>query len=183
MSYELINKDLNMWSCSISDLTTEQVNYFLSQWPKGSNIDSLMIFYEPSEDKLVINEDMQRIEKYLYIIKAYMSLSHAEREEYRFYLSDKLSNEASKNSIYEFLEVLDGAIIARKIKNLSQILGKQSCQLDKVQEFKYIESKHKKESSNHWIMADAFNYGYMEGIRAERARRKAKRERQVKVNA
>jgi len=37
MSYELINKDLNMWSCSISDLTMEQVNYFLCQWPETSS--------------------------------------------------------------------------------------------------------------------------------------------------
>ncbi len=184
MSYELINKDLNMWSCSISDLTMEQVDYFLCQWTDGSSISSLTIFYEPLEDKLVINKDIVGFEQYLYINKAYISLCYEQREEYKFYLHEtKLSSEASKNSINEFLGVLDRAMLIRKIKKIDEILGKQSCQLDKVQEFRYIESKHKNESSNHWIMSDAFNYGYIEGIRAERARRKVKMDSNVIVNA
>lgn len=175
MSYELINKDLNMWSCSISDLTTEQVDYFLCQWTDGSSISSLTIFYEPLEDKLVINKDIAGFEQYLYIIKAYISLSYEQREEYKFYLHEtKFSSEASKNSINEFLGVLDRAMLIRKIKKIDEILGKQSCQLDKVQEFRYIESKHKNESSNHWIMADAFKLWIYRRYKSRKSKKKGK---------
>lgn len=171
MSYELINRELNLWSCSISDLTTEQINYFLSKWTDGSAINSLTIFYEPLEDMIVINKDVTGFEQYLYIIEAYASLSHEQREEYKFYLHEaKFSSEESKNSINKFIDVLDRAMFVRKIKKIEKILDKQPCQLDKVQEFRYIESKYK-DVSSHWIMANAFNYGYVEGIRAERARK------------
>lgn len=38
MKYEMINEELRIASCSLADLTLEQVKHFLGQWEPGSNI-------------------------------------------------------------------------------------------------------------------------------------------------
>lgn len=46
MKYEMINEELRIASCSLADLTLEQVKHFLGQWEPGSNIGNLILFYE-----------------------------------------------------------------------------------------------------------------------------------------
>ena len=50
MKYEMINEELRIASCSLADLTLEQVKHFLGQWEPGSNIGNLILFYEKEDD-------------------------------------------------------------------------------------------------------------------------------------
>ncbi len=172
MSYELINQELNLWSCSISDLTMSQVKCFLGQWSKGSAISSLTVFYESSVDKIVINKDLTGFNTYIKLILDYFSLSEDERQDYKNTLDTlEFEVETSKRNISDFIDVLDTALILRKMREVKRLLGKQSCRLNKIKEFDFLMNRREHRA---FIPVDLYNYGYIEGIRAERARRKAK---------
>lgn len=173
MSYELINKDLNIWSCSISDLTIEEVNCFLSQWGKEDKISSLTIFHVPTDDKLVINRDTKAFNTYVKLTQNYLIFDDEERAAYKKALSEEeFEKVEARTTISEFISVLDSAILSRKMKNLINVLGKQPCRLDKIKEFKYLINNSDVKDI-YWVMVEIYSYGYIEGIRAERTRRKA----------
>ena len=172
MSYELINQELNLWSCSISDLTMEQVNCFLGQWSKDSTISSLTVFYEPSDDKIVINKDLTGFNTYIKLILGYFSLSEDERQYYKNNIDTlDFEVETSKRNISDFIDVIDTALIVRKMREVRKLLVKQSCRSYKIKEFDFLMNRREHRA---FIPVDLYNYGYIEGIRAERARRKAK---------
>ena len=50
MKYKLVNKELRIFSCSVSDLTMQQVASFLDQWEHGAKIGELTLFYEKETD-------------------------------------------------------------------------------------------------------------------------------------
>lgn len=57
MSYEVINEELKIAKCSITDLTIGQVHNFLESWGDDSKIGTLTMFYDREKELLVLNED------------------------------------------------------------------------------------------------------------------------------
>ena len=82
MKYNLVNKELRIFSCSVSDLTMQQVASFLEQWEHGAKIGELTLFYEKETDSLVINQDNKNYNKYLDIAESYLTLDDDELQEF-----------------------------------------------------------------------------------------------------
>ena len=70
MKYEMINEELRIASCSLADLTLEQVKHFLGQWEPGSNIGNLILFYEKEDDVIVLNSSNKKYQVWLDIVEA-----------------------------------------------------------------------------------------------------------------
>ena len=71
--YKVINKELNIKSCSIGDLTMQQVQSFLELWDDGCSISTLTAFIDNEDNALVLNKDNQKYEIYLEMCKKYLS--------------------------------------------------------------------------------------------------------------
>lgn len=82
MKYNLVNKELRIFSCSVSDLTVQQVVSFLEQWEHGAKIGELTLFYEKETDSLVINQDNKDYKKYLDIAEIYLTLDDDKLQEF-----------------------------------------------------------------------------------------------------
>ena len=65
MKYKKVNEELRIFSCSISDLTSDQAAHFLQLWEDGATLGMLSLFYDLEEDALVLNRDNKEYPKYL----------------------------------------------------------------------------------------------------------------------
>lgn len=80
MSYKVINEELKIASCSVADLTMEQVTAFLKLWNDDSKIGSLTMFYDQNSEYLVLNEDNKDFLLYLDIVEAYLQTDDEQRK-------------------------------------------------------------------------------------------------------
>lgn len=125
MSYELINKDLNLWSFSAANMKIEDVGHLINKGliENKSEINSLIVLYISEEDKIIINQENNNNFTELALI--YFSLSDERQTECREELLDlKFKTETSRMIIGKFVNVLDYCIFSRKMKKLENLLGK-----------------------------------------------------------
>lgn len=160
MAYQVVNEELQIYSCSIADLTLKQTSDFLSQWENSASIGQLTMFYESSTGRLVLNCDNKNYEKFLDIAIKFLSASEQNME--------KALKESCGERIEEELNVLNGCVKDRtfkqelkKIRN-NTISGKYSDTLERL----YREDPC---CLGHSL---AFIYGMMCGKREERAKKK-----------
>ena len=73
MSYEMVNEELNIKSCSLADLTMEQVQHFLKIWDDGSAIGTLALFFD-KDGTLVLNRDNEHYSDYQEIAEGLLKL-------------------------------------------------------------------------------------------------------------
>lgn len=81
MKYQIINEELQIASCSIADLTMEQVQHFLKQWHPGDSIGTLTLFFENETGLLVLNRDNKNYEAYKDIAEAFLVASEDGQKE------------------------------------------------------------------------------------------------------
>ena len=81
MSYEVINEELKIAKCSITDLTIGQVHNFLESWGDDSKIGTLTMFYDREKELLVLNEDNDMYETCLMTATAYLRGDYERRKE------------------------------------------------------------------------------------------------------
>lgn len=170
MAYELINEELNVWSCCIADLTMEQVNSFLSQWEPGAKIGTLTVFkeeYMPGNWRLVINRDNDKFEQFEKFVPRYLQASEEKKAE----LHEKIILHKS------MLQVMDNYLRDRENAAIMEILRHQS---------EAIPDEYYMKASLAFILAQkdkyvgvtrAFEYGFIQGKRCERKRRRKNHDR------
>lgn len=166
MKYKVINEELRIYSCSIADLTLEQVNHFLGQWNDGANIGELTLFYEKEKDRIVMNRDNGRFKDILEMVEGYICLPDAERE--------KVREASAGKSVKETLDVLENAVTNRRNALELKILGNQVADHDYGLSYSMahaIKERYGKKDG-YFALLMAFSYGFMQGKRADRARRK-----------
>lgn len=95
MKYEMINEELRIASCSLADLTLEQVKHFLGQWEPGSNIGNLILFYEKEDDVIVLNSSNKKYQVWLDIVEAYLIATGEDKEKLQEMMF-KYSEDAAK---------------------------------------------------------------------------------------
>lgn len=163
--YEIIDESLKLASCSISDLTLEQVSSFLSQWEDGAKLGTLTLFFNPDTGYLVLNKDHSQYEFNLKLAKAYLSASGKEREKYR----EKFGGRLEENFL-----VMDNFREYSRIQSDLSIVEHQGLAIfgDHVTK-SVLCSLEKKQIPTCFLMSQAYSYGVMNGKRMERARRKA----------
>jgi hypothetical protein len=175
MSYEIINENLGVYSCNVSDLTLEQTKHFLELWNDGSTIGSVTVFFD-NTGRIVLNKDHKKFEAYREITVDYLILPTDQRE----LLRDSMKAKKAK-SIIEVLNVLDSALIYRhkitedkaKVESfepIKKILGHSYVPCDK--ELDMIDMIYTNSYDRYMARLDLYNYAFIQGKRAERARRK-----------
>ena len=166
MGYEVINQELNIKTCSIGDLTLEQVQSFLQLWDDGKPISLLTAFIDEEDEALVLNKDDKRYDLYLAMCEKYLSTTDEKRTNFR--------EKSKDNPHYNTVCLLDKLIELRRVGEVMKMLGNQK--------EKYVDYpvnvfdgiiKNYDFSDERFHMWKAYTYGIIQGKRAERARRKA----------
>ena len=165
MEYKhILNKDLRIAGIHIAELTLDYIESFLKQGNDGSNIGTLSIYYDGNYDYIVINLDRRDRDKILLFVETYMQLPDQKREEFKCE-AGTLSSECS---------VLDDCISRRNSSEMIRIAGEMIVQESgKVRKMDLFGNIRRRYKDDYFKMNTAFNCGYMQGIRDERARRKA----------
>lgn len=159
MAYQVVNEELQIYSCSIADLTLKHTANILSQWEDTASIGQLTMFYESSTGRLVLNRDNKHYEQFLDIAQHFLSASEEKREK-------ALENQSGK--IEEELNVLNGCVKDREFKQEAKKICHNSISS------KYFDTLERlyREEPGCMGHSSAFIYGMMCGKREERARRK-----------
>ena len=160
MAYQVVNEELQIYSCSIADLTLRQTSDFLSQWEDSAGIGQLTMFYESSTGRLVLNRDNERYEQFLDIAQHFLNASEQNRE--------KVLKESCSKRIEEELRVLNGCVKDRTFKKELKRIRNNTIS-DKYSDT--LERLYREDPScfGHFY---AFIYGMMCGKREERCKRK-----------
>lgn len=165
--YKIIDEKLRLASCSILDLTIQQVNCILNQFEDNAPIDTLTLFYDKRADIVVLNSDNKDFDIYLGLAEAFLKSDRKKAQEF----VDEIPSGCG-----ETLEVLRDAKRARKIKEELRInrqqraVGWKGSYLGCV--FNEIIRKSGEFSHPMFLMSQAYTYGVIQGKREERARRK-----------
>lgn len=171
MNFAVINRDLNIQACSPKEMSQEIVDQFAIEYT-GGNIDALVSFYIPNTDTIVLNMDNEYFEMYKKLFPAYLECDKESRE---------IARKQYGGPIDDTLDFLEQVIKRRdEMKaaiELKRILGKQSIQpyyeaIESLQALKSVDNTYSDPGSKPFSEYNAFTYGYISGIRAERERRK-----------
>lgn len=161
LMFKIIDEKLRLASCSISDLTMDQVHDFLGKWEEGAKIGTLTLFYDEDRNMVVLNEDHANYDLYLETVPVFMSLGEETRKEFL----DKVPD-----SEKETFKMLDSAV---KRMEYRKDLDKLRHHDIPVKYTGWIDYICRKEKEERWRLMYVFLYGQMCGKREERARRKA----------
>jgi len=141
------------------------------------NLKTLTLFYDPQTDEVIVNKDNKDYDLYELTANTYLTVDTSKRKALR-----KQAEEILGKGYEETLDLLDAVIRRReKLKydkeamELRRILGNQamepySSDLDMLRALRRVDEQH----NNDGFFNDynPFMYGYIQGIRSERARRK-----------
>lgn len=164
--YELINKELRMESCNIGDLTMNTMSSILKQWNDGSSISSLILFYQPKEDVVIMNRDNKEYSKYCNFTETYLKGDEIERKEMKSrYSTDE------KSGMKEVITILDHVIDRRKNHKELFILRRQPV-LGNGLSTSILEEIISGTQSHYLAMCEAFQYGVIQGKRIERSKKR-----------
>lgn len=168
MSYEVINQQLGVYYCNIADLTMDQVSSFLGQWNDGSTIGSLTVFYD-NDGKIILNADNKNFESYKKMVLKYLTCTYEEQE--------KMQEKIIEQNLKQIFQVLDKTLIYREKlsfeeswKPIKRMLGKQYIPGEK--ELDMTDKIYSEARDAFSARVDIYNYAFIQGKRAERARKK-----------
>lgn len=167
MKYEVVNEELRIFSCTISNLSLQQINCFLHQWEKDSCIAQLTLFYDEEEQAIVLNKDNVNYNFLEKLALKYMGLDNEKRRN----LADRVKSEWVKEAI----KVLDNALAhMNNYKEFFILVHQKAIQEEYEIPWGLLEMIRNKynNSNEYWWMYKAFEFGFINGKRAERARRK-----------
>jgi hypothetical protein len=166
---KVINEELRICSCSIKDVTSEESTKIIFEcYYEGFNLADLRIYYHPKTDIITLIEDTELFEEYKKVTESYLKLSPEDREGY------KINNIALIKVLDTVLE--KRVIIAEKklkqelFKPVKELLGNQYIPSD--DELGMIDMIYKNAYDYAMARVDLYNYAFIQGKRAERARRK-----------
>lgn len=155
MPYKVINEELKIAICSISDLTMKQVESFLKLWNDDSKIGTLTMFYDNTSEYLILNEDNKDFQLYLDVAEGYLKANTEQR---------KAIYKESPASMRETLRVLEGFRQIQFAKMWINRAKKSKITNFEIKMLSHIVGPLEK--------LTAYNLGVIKGKRIERARRK-----------
>lgn len=162
--YRIIDEKLHLASCRLADLTMQQVATFLDQWEHGASIGSLTLFYDDTENLVVLNEDNKGYKTYLSIAEAYLNADSEKRQE----LVEK-----APDAMKQTIQVLNNASLQIAVHKEYKINMRQPIVTADTEAGKFFKFIRKRHGNNVPLMMSCmYNYGVIQGKRAERARRR-----------
>lgn len=168
MNYKVIDDNLHIATFRVEDLTLKYVQCILESFNDGSSIKTLTAFYDEKNDLILINAD--KSSKYLEYAKAYLTSD----EEIREHTKLNCESEAKK----EFIKVLDRSILNRKSAEIKKLVKYQYRTIPySIKNADEMDALAYDNIDNKLVYGgDMYNLGYIHGKRAERARRKVKKD-------
>ena len=161
MSYEIIDKKLKIEACNIGELTLDQIKDFLRLWGDGSAIGTLTLFIK-EDGTVVLNKDNENYGFYKELACKFLKSNEEERERLR---------EKAPECHRETLNTLESACSMRKTNDLFRILEYNFALVEGIS-FGVLKKILCSYGSEAYGLRKIFTLGYIEGKRAERARRK-----------
>ncbi len=166
--YKIIDENLRIAACRISDLTAEMVSGFLAQWETGAKIGSLSMFFDSDKGLLVLNADNKNYDTYLELAQNYLGADDETADEIR---------EKAPDSLDEVMMVLDNFKRYISIADEVRIVGRHGVVGFNGTHIGDVFQAIIKECGGSctapiFLMSMAYNYGMICGKRAERAKRK-----------
>lgn len=158
MKYKKVNEELRIFSCELSDLTSEQAAHFLRSWEDGATLGMLSLFYDPEEDALVLNRSNKKYREYLEMAEFVLSANEEELDIFEKYLPD---------SIKETFYVIKNCKRKRRTKKEIQIIQQQEIICSGTPEAEILEELSRN-NSDIVLLSLAYKYGFIQGKRAER---------------
>lgn len=161
MAYEVLDKKLMIESCSVGDLTLDQIQSFLRLWGDGSEIRTLSVFLK-DDGTVVLNRDNPNYE-----ICKDMTFRYLEGdEEVRKELREKVP-EGLKVS----LNTISDSIRRRKMHEIFRILHHNCIEPEDIS-YGVLKKVGEDYGGGGYALFKILNLGIIMGKRAERARRK-----------
>ncbi len=160
MSYEMISKELKIEACNIEDLTLEQVKGFLNLWNNNSSISTLTLFLK-KDGTVVLNKDNKKYEFYKDLCCKFLGSNNKERE--------MLKREV-KECAMETIGTLENALELRHTEEIFEILKYNFAKVDDIS-YDLLKKIYKYNERGAMGLFKVFTLGYIEGKRAERARK------------
>lgn len=159
---EFINETERIACARLRELTAGQAGIFCRKF-SDSPLSALTVLYDGKDDILILNRDHQMHEAVRNAVLAYMDLPEDEREELRH-------REDMPDLYREIYEVIDGMILGRRTKREIFILQRQRGNIlpESMKRAICSQCGH----DGYFAMCYAYQYGIIQGKRAERARRK-----------
>lgn len=174
MKYKIINEELKIASCSISDLTLEHTIEILRGWHEKEgddiSIGKLTVFFEKETGYLVINRDNAHFQIYLELAEAYMGAN----KETRIEIQERAHNEVGI-SLVSALNVMESCLIHRAVEHHMFLIGNQTDTISVTR--RRVLMKILEKWDPYIAVVRAFYYGVMIGKHKERARRKKREEK------
>lgn len=159
MKYQMVNEELQIASCRLSELTLGEVQDLLKQWEPGTSLDTLTMFFDKNSGDLVINADSEHYSDYVDIAERYLAEDCKRRAEFRRNAPD---------SMVTTMNLLENCVRCR-------VFNKRAfCAINnEVSRFerKYIDMLIERYNPISAVYI-AYKSGVIRGKRAERARRK-----------
>lgn len=178
MSCKTINEELRIYSCNKEDVENEWMNIRTDTYHANYDINTLNIFYNPETDKLTLVEDTEYFESLKHITENYMTFSNEQRDEFHKVHIPK--------SMESFLNVLKATVdirekrnsrekIQEKVQQLRKITSHGNYSYDVFNEIACLYDSYDSGSKNSIALLAIYNYGVIQGKRAERAKKKSMR--------
>lgn len=172
--YTTINEELRIQSCSIEDLTQKEKDHFEKLF-QGCSVTTLTVFYNSDTDTVVLNHDNVDFDYYLLLAETFLTKDLKTRER----ILDQLPESCKETS-----ELLNGIANRRDLIKRDREADEEACKIRKIignqtyelymKHYDILKAFHRVDHHHEGVLRDfnPFMYGYILGIRAERARRK-----------
>lgn len=163
---KVIDPVLKIESCSVSDLTLEDMCFLFTKLESGVTVSSWKAFYR-ADGTLVINQEHKNYQEILAFCRTYMMANEEQKQEIR-------ERETLSNRVAEVITLLDdclrGRYIAEEMKKIDFLYMPTQSEVDVLQSMwkKYCQGQ----KDVRFAFGIAYMYGKTRGKREERARRK-----------
>ena len=162
--YEVIDKRLNIKACSTNDLTYDDIQSPLKAFYGKRILNNMTVFCRSSTGEIIVNKDNQHFEDVLEVVTKYLGADDVKREEYKFILRSNFTK--------DIIDIVDIALEYRKKIDFIDMLDHNEVPI----EFIPTELCFSAINRFKWGLDDLsialYKYGFIQGKRAERKRRK-----------
>lgn len=155
---KLIDKELNMWSCTPDELTYRQICILKQGLGEDSKLSDFESFFDDKTGQLIMNKEYKDFNLNVDVYSKYLKATDEEKITYK----DK-----HKDSAYYLFDYLD--VINTKIEDykMLKILGYQPINWSVPRLWEKMNNTDPRVN-----LIDMYNYGLIQGKRIERARKK-----------
>lgn len=160
MNYTVLNEELGIYACHVGDLTGKEAGKFLEKFP-DSPLSSMIIYYKPEEDIILVNADCVYKDTLIDLIMLYLTGKDQEIDDYVY-------DHKALDWIVEAAQVLFEIRCIRAVARDSR-KGEKICEeLDICLNVGEIRDIHEKECDTFEMMLKTYYVGVARGYEAKK---------------